>query len=97
MSNLLREIATLPHVDGSLAIKILACEMAGGFCLIRINMSPEVEVDVVGDGSGRGLGEAGATPGCCPELQPCSSCWPVCSPSGARPSRATRRSTVAMP
>ena len=43
MSNLLREIATLPHVDGSLAIKILADEMSDGFCLIRINMEPRGE------------------------------------------------------
>lgn len=58
MSDLLREIAALPSINGSLTDKVLADEMSDGFCLIRTDMSPGVDVAVVYDGSDRGRGEA---------------------------------------
>ncbi len=58
MSNLLREIGGLPPTRGRLAVELLADDRADGFCLIRTDTSPEVDVAVVYDGSDRGRGEA---------------------------------------
>ena len=35
MNALLREIRTLPHIEGRLAIRVLADETSDGFCLFR--------------------------------------------------------------
>ena len=58
MNALLREIRTLPHIEGRLAIRVLADETADGFCLFRTDASPMVDVAVVYDGSDRAHGEA---------------------------------------
>ncbi len=58
MNALLREIRTLPHIEGRLAVRVLADETADGFCLFRTDTSPMVDVAVVYDGSDRAYGEA---------------------------------------
>ncbi len=58
MNALLREISALPHIEGSLAVRVLADEMSDGFCLFRTDASPMVDVAVVYDGSDRRCGEA---------------------------------------
>lgn len=58
MSTLLQEIDALPHVEGVLAITVLADEMSDGFCLIRTDTDSSLDVAIVYDGSDRGLGEA---------------------------------------
>lgn len=58
MIALRRAIRALPHIDGTLAIKVLADEVADGFCLVRTDTSPGVDVAVIHDGSDRSRGEA---------------------------------------
>ncbi len=58
MNALLREIRTLPHIEGSLSVRVLADETSDGFCLFRTDASPMVDVAVVYDGSDRARGEA---------------------------------------
>lgn len=58
MNALLCEIRTLPHIEGSLAVRVLADETSDGFCLFRTDASPMVDVAVVYDGSDRACGEA---------------------------------------
>ncbi len=58
MNALLREIRTLPHIKGRLAIRVLADETSDGFCLFRTDASPIVDVAVVYDGLDRAHGEA---------------------------------------
>ncbi|MGI4793353.1 MAG: hypothetical protein ACRYG8_04570 [Janthinobacterium lividum] len=58
MNALLREIRTLPHIKGRLAVRVLADELSDGFCLFRSDASPMVDVAVVYDGSDRAHGEA---------------------------------------
>ena len=58
MNALLREIRALPHIEGSLAVRVLADETSDGFCLFRTDASPMVDVAVVYDGSDRARGEA---------------------------------------
>ncbi len=58
MNALLREIRTLPYIEGSLTVRVLADEVADGFCLFRTDASPMVDVAVVYDGSDRNRGEA---------------------------------------
>ncbi len=58
MNALLREIHTLPHIEGSLTVRVLADEISDGFCLFRTDASPMVDVAVVYDGSDRARGEA---------------------------------------
>jgi len=58
MNALLREIRSLPHIEGSLAVRVLADETSDGFCLFRTDASPMVDVAVVYDGSDRHRGEA---------------------------------------
>ncbi len=58
MNALLREIRTLPHIKGRLAVRVLDDETSDGFCLFRTDASPMVDVAVVYDGSDRARGEA---------------------------------------
>jgi hypothetical protein len=58
MNALLHEIRALPHIEGSLAVRVLADETSDGFCLFRTDASPMVDVAVVYDGSDRASGEA---------------------------------------
>ena len=58
MNALLREIRALPLTDGILAVRVLADEVADGFCLVRTDTSPGVDVAVVYDGADRSPGEA---------------------------------------
>ena len=58
MNALLHEIRTLPHIEGRLAVRVLADETSDGFCLFRTDASPMVDVAVVYDGSDRARGEA---------------------------------------
>ena len=58
MNALLREIRALPHIEGGMAIRVLADETSDGFCLFRTDASPMVDVAVVYDGSDRARGEA---------------------------------------
>ena len=58
MNALLREIRALPHIEGSLAVRVLADETSDGFCLFRTDASPMVDVAVVYDGADRARGEA---------------------------------------
>ncbi len=58
MNALLREIRALPLTDGTLAVRVLADEVADGFCLVRTDTSPMVDVAVVYDGADRHRGEA---------------------------------------
>ena len=58
MKGLLREIRVLPLIDGILAVRVLADEVADGFCLVRTDTSPGVDVAVVYDGADRHRGEA---------------------------------------
>jgi hypothetical protein len=55
---LLREIRALPLTDGILSVRVLADEVADGFCLVRTDTSPGVDVAVVYDGTDRSRGEA---------------------------------------
>ena len=50
----------LPEIDGHLTVRVLEDVMADGFCLIRTDCSPPVEVAIVHDGSDRGIGETEA-------------------------------------
>ena len=58
MNALLREIRALPHIEGGMAIRVLADETSDGFSLFRTDASPMVDVAVVYDGSDRAHGEA---------------------------------------
>ena len=58
MNALLREIRALPLIDGILAVRVLADEVADGFCLVRTDTSPGVDVAVVYDGADRHRGDA---------------------------------------
>ena len=58
MNARLREIRTLPHIEGRLTVRVFADETSDGFCLFRTDASPMVEVAVVYDGSDRAHGEA---------------------------------------
>ncbi len=58
MNALLREIRTLPRIEGRLAVRMLADKTLDGFCLFRTDASPTVTVAVVYDGSDRAHGEA---------------------------------------
>ena len=58
MTDLLRELAALPQMGGSLPVKVLAGEVSDGFCTVRTAASPVVDVVALHDGSDRGRSEA---------------------------------------
>ena len=58
MTDLLRELAALPQIHGSLPVKVLASEVLDGFCTVRTAVSPAVDVVALHDGSDRGRSEA---------------------------------------
>jgi hypothetical protein len=58
VSDLLRELAALPQIGGSLPVKVLAGAMPDRFGMTRTAASPVVAVVALHDGSDRGRCEA---------------------------------------